>query len=89
MLYSQLVFGMVDYSKATRYFEKAAAQDAPAAINSLAVMADQGLGQPSSWRRARFLFNKAVKLGWVGPGKGSDTNLLSLASDFEEVRMPT
>ena len=52
-----------DYKQALVWFEKAAAQDHPRALNSLGVMARSGLGQKPSYRRAREFCRRALELG--------------------------
>ena len=57
-------FGVaVDYKEARLWLEKAAAQDHPNAIGSLAVMYEDGKGVTPSWRRARELAKRAIELG--------------------------
>ena len=53
----------VDFKQARAWFEKAAAQDNPAAVGELALMHVRGEGVTSSWRRARELCQRAIELG--------------------------
>ena len=53
-----------DYKQAVVWLEKAAAQGQANALNNLGVMADQGLGQQPSWRRAREHYQRAIELGY-------------------------
>ena len=55
--------GAVDYKQARLWFEKAAAQDHPAAVGLLGVLYMDGKGVTPSWRRARELFERAIELG--------------------------
>ena len=52
-----------DYEQALMWYEKAAAQDHAIACNNLGVRFREGRGQASSWRRARELYQRAIKLG--------------------------
>ena len=53
-----------DYAQALPWLEKAAAQDYPAAVDTLADMYLGGLGGvTSSFRRARELFERSIELG--------------------------
>ena len=52
-----------DYEQALVWFEKAAAQHLPAAINELGAMALHGQAQTPSWRRARNHYQRAIDLG--------------------------
>ena len=52
-----------DFKQARAWWEKAAAQDLPGALNSLGVVFDAGKGVTPSWRRARELTKRAIELG--------------------------
>ena len=53
----------VDYEQARVWIEKAAAQDDPDAIDQLGTMYANGKGVAPSWRRARELYARAIRLG--------------------------
>ena len=55
----------VDFKQARAWFEKAAAQDHPAAVGQLALMHVKGEGVTSSLRRARELNKRALELGYL------------------------
>ena len=53
-----------DYKQALVWYEKAVAQDDPFAGNALGIMVEEGRGPcPSSYRRARELYQRAIGLG--------------------------
>ena len=70
-----------DYEQALVWYEKAAAQGLPFAVNSLGSMAQNGLGQPPSWRRARELYRRAANLGCAEAA----TNMQNLAQSIANV----
>ena len=53
----------VDDKQAVAWYEKAAAQDFPSAVNALGVCAKRGEGMTPSWRRAREYYQRAIDLG--------------------------
>ena len=71
----------VDYKQAVAWFEKAAAQDHPAAVNMLGVCAFEGNGMTPSYRRAREYFQLAIDLGFSRAVK----DMHVLTSDIQQV----
>ena len=71
----------VDHKQAVAWFEKAAAQDHPAAVSMLGTCAAQGQGMTPSWRRAREYFQRAIDLGSSDAVK----NMQILASSIKNV----
>ena len=63
----------LDYKQAPPWIEKAAAQDLPNAVSMLGVMYAGGVGGPSSWRRPRELYKRAIELGNSGAVKNMQT----------------
>ena len=63
MMYYEGLGVAVDHKQARPWIEKAAAQDQPKAVNTLALMYFEGDGVTPSWRRARELYQRAIELG--------------------------
>ena len=71
-----------DYKQARVWYEKAAAQDHPRALNNLGVMYAQGKGVTPSWRRAlREYYKRAIQLG----DSTARENLGDLIRDIQKV----
>ena len=53
----------MDFTQARTWFEKAAAQDEPSAVDSLGTIYFEGKDVTPSWRRAREYYQRAIELG--------------------------
>ena len=71
----------VDHQQARPWIEKAAAQDYPDAIVQLGWMYENGEGVPSSLRRARELYQRAIELG----NSTAVKNMQTLTQDIQNV----
>ena len=73
----------VDFKQARAWFEKAAAQDFPNAVDQLGGMHVKGEGVTSSWRRARELCQRAIALGG---GSRAVENMQAITEFIQQVQ---